>query len=248
MSKILLEAPVYTLEAALLATAYGVDRLELCSDFGEGGVTPSPGMLSYLKSKIDLPIFVRVRPRGGDFFYSAEELKVMEKEIEILKSLGADGFVFGVLNADGSVNVDACSVLVRAAAGSPCTFHRAFDASSDLEKALEAVIGCCFDRILTSGGRNTVTDGLDIIKKLMSAAGNRIIIMPGGGTVPSHLRELHATGYLKEVHSSCKSYRNSESTYINPNLHEGVGNANRVLTVDKRLVEEFQRQIKALER
>src|SRR5690606_2952844 len=154
MSKILLESPVYTLEAALLAAEYGVDRLELCADFGEGGVTPSAGMLSYLKSKIQIPIFVMIRPRGGDFFYSGEELEVMEKEIEILKSFGADGFVFGVLDAKGSVNKKACSILIRAAGGKPCTFHRAFDASSDMEKALEAVIACGFDRILTSGGKN----------------------------------------------------------------------------------------------
>src|SRR5690554_5266472 len=248
MSKILLEAPVYTLEAALLAAAYGVDRLELCADFAEGGVTPSSGMLSYLKSRIQIPVFVMIRPRGGDFFYSEDELEVMENEIKILKTFGADGFVFGVLNADGSVNVDACTALVRAAGGSPCTFHRAFDASSDLGKALETVIGCRFDRILTSGGRNTVTDGLDVIKNLMLNAGDRIVIMPGGGTVPSHLPELHDTGYLKEIHSSCKSYRNSKSTYINPLLHEGVGDSNRVLTVDKVLVEEFQRQINVLER
>lgn len=247
MSKILLESPVYTLEAALLAAEYGVDRLELCADFGEGGVTPSAGMLSYLKSTIQIPVFVMIRPRGGDFFYSEEELEVMYREIEILKSFGADGFVFGILQADGTVNTDACSALIRAAGGIPCTFHRAFDASSDMESALAAVIDCGFDRILTSGGKNTVTEGLEVIKKMMLTAGNRIIIMPGGGTEPSHLAQLHSTGYLKEVHSSCKSYRNSRSTHINPLLQEGVGNADQVLTVDKALVEGFQEEIDKLE-
>src|SRR5690554_4789955 len=107
MKKILLEAPVYTLEAALLAAKYGVDRLELCADFGEGGTTPSAGMLTYLKSRLKVPVFVMIRPRGGDFVYSKEELEVMKADISLFKSLGADGFVFGVLQKDGRVDSTA---------------------------------------------------------------------------------------------------------------------------------------------
>ena len=115
MEKILLEAPVFTVEAAIKAAEYGIDRLELCSDFGEGGETPSAGMLAFLKEKVDVPIFVMLRPRGGDFVYSSEELYVMKKDIAILKNLGADGFVFGVLDQNGQVDREACKYLINVA-------------------------------------------------------------------------------------------------------------------------------------
>ena len=244
MTTILLEAPVYTLEAALLAAEYGVDRLELCADFGEGGTTPSAGMLSHIKSQGDIPVFVMIRPRGGDFVYSEGELEVMKKDISLFKSLGADGFVFGVLDAKGYVDQKACGALLEAAEGLPCTFHRAIDASADLGQSLEAIIACGFGRILTSGGMATVSDGLENIKKMMQAAGERIIIIPGGGTLPSHLQELASTGFLKEAHSSCKAYRPSQSVFFNPNLKLSEGNetVNEVLTVDKTIVEAFKNE------
>lgn len=242
MKKVLLEAPVYTLEAALLAAEYGVDRLELCADFGEGGTTPSAGMLTYIKSQVNIPVFVMIRPRGGDFVYSAGELEVMKKDLALFKSLGADGFVFGILTKEGHVDREACSALLAVAGDLPCTFHRAIDASLDLEKSLEDIVDVGFKRILTSGGMATVSDGLDNIKKMMQAAGDRIIIMPGGGTLPSHLGELAATGHLQEAHSSCKAYRPSESLYVNPHLKLSEGNetVNKVLTVDRKIVEGFK--------
>lgn len=245
MKKILLEAPVYTLEAGLLAAEYGVDRLELCADFGEGGTTPSAGMLNYLKSKVQVPVFVMIRPRGGDFVYSKEELEVMKADINFFKSLGADGFVFGILQKDGKVDGKACAELLGVADGVPCTFHRAFDASVDLEDSLERVIDCGFDRILTSGGKNTVGAGLDRVQRLLGKAADRITIIPGGGTLPEHLEELYGTGYLKEVHASCKRFRPSQSAYSNPELHlsEGGDSAAGILTVDKKIVGAFQKEI-----
>jgi len=250
MGKIILEAPVFTLEAAILAADFGVDRLELCADFGEGGTTPGAGMLAYLKSKVQVPIFVMIRPRGGDFVYSMEELEVMKKEINVLKALGADGFVFGVLNPDGKVNINANQSLINIAEGLPCTFHRAFDASSNLDESLERIIDCGFHRILTSGGKNSVTDGLKRIQHLLEKAGKRIIIMPGGGTAPEHLKPLDISGHLREVHSSCKTFRDSQSSYFNPDLQlsEGGAASEKVLTVDESLVSAFQKEIALLER
>lgn len=250
MSKTKLEAPVYTLEAALLAAEYGVDRLELCADFGEGGTTPSAGMLGHIKSKVDIPVFVMIRPRGADFFYSNGELQVMKRDMALLDSLGADGFVFGVLDQNGMVDKRACMALMEVAGDKPCTFHRAIDASADLKKSLEDIIDCGFDRILTSGGMANVSAGLPIVAELMQIAGNRIIVMPGGGTSPAHLPELAATGYLKEVHSSCKALRPSRSTYFNPNLKlSEVGDTpDKVLTVDKTMVEAFKSEMDKLSR
>lgn len=249
MGRILLESPVYTLEAALLANEYGVDRIELCADIGEGGTTPGAGMLSYLKNCIQIPVFVMVRPRGGDFVYTPEEIEVMKHEIHILKSCGADGFVFGVLDECGKVNQAACKALLEEAGSLPCTFHRAFDASYGLEESLHKIIECGFRRVLTSGGKNTVDQGLEIIKKLLIWAANKIIIVPGGGTFPLHLGELHPTGYLKEVHASCKTYRRSKSVFVNPELELSsvIGDGkNKVMTIEKALVGDFRREIDRL--
>ncbi len=238
---ILLESPVFTIEAAVQASDNGVHRLELCADFAEGGTTPSAGTLAFLKEKVPIPIFVMIRPRGGDFVYTESEISVMEKDIQYLKSLGADGFVFGVLDEVGQVNEEACSRLVNAASGLPCTFHRAFDITVDKVIALEKIIACGFERILTSGGENTVSLGLEQIKKLMSQAGERIIIMPGGGTKPEHVWELNQTGNLKEVHASCKAFRPSLSRYSHPsvNLSSDPEAFNQILTIDQYQVLEF---------
>lgn len=218
MSRVLLEAPVFNVQGALEAAHYGIDRLELCANFPEGGETPSAGMVRFLKNEVDIPIFVMIRPRGGDFVYSQKELIVMKQDIQILGEMGADGFVFGVLNEQGEVNEAACEMLQRATNGKPCTFHRAFDAAFDRSASLEKLINLGFDRILTSGGKNSLTEGLDEVVRLLEMAKDRIIIMPGGGTKPNLVPALKETGYLKEVHSSCKIARPSSNQFINPDL------------------------------
>ncbi|MGY6741542.1 MAG: copper homeostasis protein CutC [Cecembia sp.] len=237
----ILEAPVYTVEAALLAEQFGVHRIELCSDFGEGGETPSVGNLSFLKEKMQIPVFVMIRPRGGDFVYTPEELEVMKRDIQILKSFGADGFVFGVLDEYGNVAQEACLTLVESAEGSPCTFHRAFDICRNKEEAIEAIISLGFRRILTSGGENTVSAGLSNIIDYLNQASGRVVIMPGGGLKVEHLAPLMATGKLNEIHASCKSFRPSKSKYAHPSvqLSQDKDAFNQVLSIDKRQVEAF---------
>lgn len=242
MEKILLEAPVFNLQAGLEAAKFGIDRLELCTNFPEGGETPSAGMLRFLKSEVDIPLFVMIRPRGGDFVYSQKELIVMKQDIQLLAELGADGFVFGVLDEKGKVNEAACEMLLRAAGDIPCTFHRAFDASSDLDDSLQKIIQMGFHRILTSGGKNSLSEGLSVILDLLEKAKDQIIIMPGGGTKPEHLPVLKASGYLKEVHASCKMAKPSANQFINKDLSfSGVPlDYSLQLGVDQRLVNEFK--------
>lgn len=218
MSRVLLEAPVYSLQAALEAAKFGIDRLELCTSFAEGGETPSAGMLRVLKSEVDVPVFVMIRPRGGDFVYSQKELIVMKQDIQLLGELGADGFVFGILDERGKVDQSACQMLLRAAGDKPCTFHRAFDACSDMNIALEEIIDLGFQRILTSGGENALTEGLTVVQDLLQRAKDRIIIMPGGGTKAEHVPVLKQSGYLREIHSSCKMATPSPNQYINTGL------------------------------
>lgn len=246
MNKIVFEAPVFNLEAALEAAEFGIDRLELCSNFPEGGETPSAGMLKFLKAEIAIPIFVMIRPRGGDFAYSPKELLVMKNDIESLGDQGADGFVFGILDYQGKVNTEACESLIRSASGKPCTFHRAFDASSDLHDSLGKIIGCGFERILTSGGKNTTSEGLDNLLELMGMAKDRISIMPGGGTKPEHVSKLKASGYLKEIHASCKAWKLSQNEYVRTGLSfsDDPKSFTHQLRIDRNLVNEFLEVIK----
>jgi len=245
--KILLECPVYTVEAALLAEKCGVDRIELCADIGEGGTTPSLGLFTFLRKRLSIPIMVMIRPRGGDFVYSADEIEVMGLDIRLLKDAGASGFVFGILTPEGRVDEKSCKLLIDQAGGLPCTFHRAIDVSNSLNDALEAVIACGFKRVLSSGGRNTVAEGLVAIQSMLKQAGNRIIIMPGGGTRVDLLDPLFETGHLSEIHSSCKQFRRTESLYLHPNVKlaadpEGM---ERVLTVDPSAVKAYREKIHA---
>ncbi|MDO6436567.1 copper homeostasis protein CutC [Cyclobacterium sp. 1_MG-2023] len=248
MKKILLESPVYTLEAALLAVENGVDRLELCADFGEGGTTPSLGLLKVIKSRVEVPVFVMIRPRGGDFVYSELEIAVMKEDIKSFLSQGADGFVFGILNKAGKVNQADCLQLVQSAEGKPCTFHRAFDVVDDKKVALEEIIQLGFKRILTSGGENSVMEGMPLILNLLMQAKGRIIILPGGGLMLQDIADLNMTGLLKEIHASCKQFRPSALQGVNDHLRlsqmeetEGM-----VLTVAPNLVKELVAYLKKL--
>ncbi|MFC3417311.1 copper homeostasis protein CutC [Algoriphagus hitonicola] len=218
MSSFLLEAPIFNVQSGLDAARLGIHRLELCANFPEGGETPSAGMLKFLKSELDIPVFVMIRPRGGDFCYSQKELMVMKRDIELLGELGADGFVFGVLDTQGRVNQEACEALVRTASGRPCTFHRAFDACRDQAEALDPIIQSGFKRILTSGAKNSIDEGIDQIEFLFEKAKDKIIIMPGGGAKPEHVFRFKNSPYFSEIHASCKTWIPSPNQFINPHL------------------------------
>ena len=242
MKKLILEAPVFTIEAALKAAEVGVDRLELCADFGSGGTTPSAGTLAMLKEQIDIPIFVMIRPRGGDFLYSDQEISAMIKDIELLSSLGADGFVFGALTSKGEIDKVTCKRLLEVAGDKSCTFHRAFDMCVSQESALLDLIALGFERILTSGGANDVTIGQDQILKLLDLAKTQISIMPGGGLKPEHVARFRSTGFLQEIHASCKTTRASQCIFrpTSVNLSSDPASFYQHLTIDKELVSAFK--------
>jgi copper homeostasis protein len=241
--KVLLESPVYTLEAAVVAAENGADRLELCADYGEGGTTPSIGLFKVIKSKVNVPVFVMIRPRGGDFFYSPSELEAMKEDIKAFLTQGADGFVFGILNKEGKVNKSECSELIKIAADKPCTFHRAFDLVLDKNNALEEIIGLGFKRVLTSGGENSVEEGLPVLMELFDKAKERIIILPGGGLKLPDISILNKEGKLKEIHVSCKKFRVSGMKKLNEHLSLSLTKETEgmVLTVDPDLMMEFNR-------
>lgn len=177
----LLEVCAYSLDSCLTAQRAGAGRIELCGGMAEGGTTPSAGLIQLVRQHIHIPIYVMIRPRGGDFLYSDTELAVMRADISLAKALGADGLVLGLLQANGTIDEATTRTLVELAQPLPVTFHRAFDMTRDPIEALEAVIRTGAVRILTSGQHQTAEAGLSVIRQLAQQAAGRIEIMAGAG-------------------------------------------------------------------
>jgi copper homeostasis protein len=197
---ILFEICVDSVDAAIAAQEGGGDRVELCSDLLEGGTTPSAGTVQLALEALRIPVNVIIRPRGGDFCYSAAEFDAMRRDIEMVKSWGANGVVIGILNPDGTVDADRTRALVEAARPLSVTFHRAFDVTHDPFEALEALIDLGIDRVLTSGQEPSVLEGLDLIAALVERAGDRIIVMPGGGVTERNIARIVAGSRAHEYH------------------------------------------------
>lgn len=204
-TKYLLEISVETLEAALAAERGGADRIELCADLSVGGVTPSVKLMGAVREQLQVPIFVMIRPRGGDFVYSDAEFAAMKSAITSAKKLGMHGVVLGILQRDRRVDVQTTRELVELARPAPTTFHRAFDESADLRQAFEHVIQTGAKRILTSGGAKNASEGAGVLAELLAAAGDRIVIVPGAGINASNIVQLAKQTGAREFHSGLSS-------------------------------------------
>ncbi|XP_052828596.1 copper homeostasis protein cutC homolog isoform X1 [Octopus bimaculoides] len=192
----------------------GAIRLELCSDLVEGGTTPSVGMLEVMKEKTNIPIMVMLRPRAGDFYYSQDELDVMKRDLLALRQAGADGFVLGILNRDGTVNTVQCKELIAMASPLPVTFHRAIDMTSNIMTALEDVIQLDCARVLTSGQATDALQGVSVIKQMIDKAdGHRLLVMPGGGINVNNLQKILEISGAREFHGSARETRDSLMTF-----------------------------------
>ena len=187
-------------ESVIRAEKGGADRVEFCADLFEGGTTPSLGAFVTARRHTSIPINTMIRPRGGDFCYSDVEFEAMIEDVKAFKNHGADGIVFGILNPDGTIDKERSERIIEAARPLPVTFHRAFDMSKDLFQSLEDLIDLGVDRILTSGGEPTVMEGIVNLEKLVQAAGDRIIIMPGCGITESNFTYLKDKVKAKEYH------------------------------------------------
>ena len=196
-----LEIACFNLESALVASKSEADRVELCADVSAGGITPTLIDIKALRKETEKEIMVMIRPRGGDFCYSDEEFEQMKSEIILIKNFRVDGFVFGILNKENEIDFERNQELIKLAKPFPCSFHRAFDRTSDLENSLETVIKLGFKTILTSGANN-VNDGKQTLKTLVKKAKNRITIMPGGGLRSTNIQEIDSFTNATYFHSS----------------------------------------------
>lgn len=210
-----LEICVFSVEAAMMAQKAGASRVELCSGFAEGGLTPSAGTIRMVRKQLNIECFVMIRPRGGDFCYSDLEIAQMHHDIEFAKSCDVDGVVLGVLQPNGHVNITRTRELVQHAAPLQVTFHRAFDLAVDPFRALDDITVCGCRRILTSGQQATAMKGLETIRKLVIYADGRIDIMAGSGVSPDNARYFKEAG-VQALHFSAKKIKPSAMIYRNP--------------------------------
>jgi copper homeostasis protein len=197
-----LEIACFSTDAAFAAEAAGADRVELCEDYATGGVTPSEETIRAVCQKLQIPVFIMIRPRSGNFTYTAAEFETMKQQVAFCKAQGCDGLVFGLLTPDLQIDEARCKELVELAAPLPCTFHRAFDEVADAEPAIEQLIRLGFRRILTSGGKADAISGKDNLRHYIHVAASRITILPGGGIRSANITGLHATAHATEYHSA----------------------------------------------
>jgi len=220
-SEILIEVCVNSVQSAIQAQRGGAMRVELCDNLYHGGTTPSSGAIEAARKHLDIALHVIIRPRGADFLYSDIELEIMKSDIIRARELGADGVVFGFLNADGGVNKEQTQEMVELAGPMSTTCHRAFDMTVDPFEALEDLVGLGIDRILTSGLRPSAVAGGELLTQLVEKAADRIVIMPGVGVNATNIAQLVETTKAREFHVSSKKRVVSLMRYKNENVFMG---------------------------
>lgn len=197
----LLEICANSIESALNAQNGGADRIELCTHLEVGGLTPSHGLIKVAKELLNIPIYVLIRPRAGDFVYSKMEMEVMKEDVQFCAEMGCAGVVIGCLNADRTICWEQTEQLLEKAGYMDVTFHRAFDQCPNPFEALETLREMGIQRVLTSGCPTSAIDGVETLGELVDEADDDIIVMPGGGIRPDNLKTLLLTG-ASEYHSS----------------------------------------------
>ncbi len=196
--------------------------MELCASLLEGGVTPSAGLIATVRQKISIGMHVMIRPRGGDFYYSADEFEVMRRDVLMAKQLGADGVVFGILETNANVDIQKTRALVDLARPLSVTYHRAFDMSADLFRSLQQVMETGADRILTSGAAPTAVEGVATLRQLVEHAGQRAIIMACGGIDEQNVQAVLEKTAVREVHVGLRTPVVSLMRYRNENISMGI--------------------------
>ena len=203
----IIEVCAESYEYALKAEKAGADRIELCKDLQLDGLTPDYESAKRTIDSLNIPVFVLIRPRKGDFIYSNEEFELMKSDVVKFKEMGCKGIVSGVLNDDKSIDIKRTKELVELSRPLEFTFHRAFDVVSDPFTEIEKLIEIGVNRVLTSGQKNKAIDGLDLLEELKNISNNRIVIMPGSGISPMIIKKFKS---FSEIHGSFTKYHLNE--------------------------------------
>ena len=224
----------------MAAQAGGADRVELCAGIPEGGTTPSYGDIALAREVLtETRLHVIIRPRGGDFLYSPLEQRIMLKDIEMARRLGADGVVLGCLTADGDVDTGLMERLMEAAQGMSVTFHRAFDVCRNPQRALEDIIRLGCDRLLTSGQQPTAEQGIPLLRKLQEQAAGRITLLAGCGVNEQNIARIARETGIHEFHFSAREDVESSMGYRNEAVSMGgtvhIAEYTRPVTTERRV-------------
>lgn len=222
MKKYCFEICANSVESCIAAQDGGANRVELCAGIPEGGTTPSYGDIAIAREVLtSTRLHVIIRPRGGDFLYSPLEQRIMLKDIEVAREVGADGVVFGCLTAEGDIDLPLMEQLMKAADGMSVTFHRAFDVCRNPQKALEDIISLGCHRILTSGQQPTAEAGIPQLKELQQQAQGRIILLAGCGVNENNIARIASETGINEFHFSAREQVESAMRFRNPQVSMG---------------------------
>ena len=216
-----IEICVEGIDGLVAAQTAGADRVELCASLLEGGLTPSLGVVREALRVATIPFHVIIRPRGGDFLYSELEFATMLDDVKAMRELGVAGVVIGCLTADGRIDEARTKALVDAARPLKVTCHRAFDMTADYREALEALVRCGVDRVLTSGQRDTAIEGIDILRDTQARADGRIVIMACGALDANNIARVRQATGVDEMHFAALHTVKSGMAFRNP--HVGMG-------------------------
>ena len=218
----ILEVCADSVQSAIAAQEGGADRIELCSGLVIGGLSPSAAMFRLVKKYTDLRVRVLLRPRFGDFCYDEHEFKILKEEVEMFRSLGADGIVIGILRPDGALDMERMEELIEVADGTGITLHRAFDVCRDPYEALKQCISLGIDTILTSGQKSSAWEGRDLIAELVEKSAGRIEILAGAGINAETIEKLITYTKASAYHMSGKIVKDSRMEFRKEGVPMGI--------------------------
>ncbi|MEH6993144.1 copper homeostasis protein CutC [Neobacillus drentensis] len=187
----LIEFIAVTVEDAKLIEESGANRIELVSGLTEGGITPSYGLIEKVVNSVSIPVNVMVRPHGQSFCYSEDDIAIMKNDIRVIRELGANGVVLGMLDGEGNVDFNQLEELITEVGTMEVTFHRAIDSSNNIVENAEKLNQYKeIKTILTSGGHGDWQTRLDTLRKLKEICKETEILI-GSGLSKDNISEVH---------------------------------------------------------
>jgi copper homeostasis protein len=219
-SRKILEICAFTIQSCLIAQKAGAARVELCDNPLEGGTTPSYGTIKLVREKLSIRLYPIIRPRSGNYYYSDEEFEIIKHDIQICQGLGCDGISIGVQTVDGNIDTERMKQVVEWAYPMGVTCNRVFDGTPDPFRALEELITCGCERVLTSGQSSTAPQAGKLLGDLVRQAAERISIMPGAGMNSHNLSKLIEESKATEYHASARRIAENPVTFINRNVSD----------------------------